>query len=99
VDNVWNLLLPAFLWQAAQSTAHGRQSAGSELFMILESAGWKRPARRCGHCSPIRAQLALVDIRVAVLALAADIIELPSSRASRAGHANVHSAQRIRVWL
>jgi len=86
------------LWQAAQSTAAWAPVSGKRCYDpdLLDG---NAPAANGVALLAIRAQLALVDIRVAVLALAADIIEYHLHVASRAGHANVHSAQRYRVWL
>ena len=72
-------------------------SAGQReaVVMILDLLDGDTPSAHRVALRAIRAQLAFMDIRVAVLALAAHIVENHLNVAGRAGHADVHAAQRV----
>jgi hypothetical protein len=64
--------------------------------MILDLLDGDAPSAHRVALRAIRAQLALVDIRVAVLAFVAHVVEHHLYVASCAGYTDVHPAQRIR---
>ena len=76
---------------------HGSVCAGQReaVVMILDLLDGDVPPAHGVALRAIRTQLALVNIRVAILALVAYIIKYELDVARRAGHAHVHAAQRI----
>ena len=76
---------------------HGSVCAGQRkaVVMILDLLDGDVPPAHGVALRAIRTQLALVNIRVAILALVAYIIKYELDVACRAGHAHVHAAQRI----
>ena len=76
---------------------HGSVSAGQRkaVVMILDLLDGNAPPAYRMALRAIRTQLALMNIRVAVLALVTYVIEHELYVARRTGNTDVHSAQRI----